>query len=158
MRLVGQGSFFFWKRFGLLGLSIVSITAMGAGVSPPAAPVTSSQIKSSLSAAMPEYKDGMPFAQQPSVIEKVKVDGSAKPNGDSELGEAVEFRLNSIQIQGNTIIDEDDIVSLVQPYVGTMIVSTDLSLIAENITQLFVEKGYATSKCIIPAQQVQNGV
>jgi hypothetical protein len=140
----------------------MALPALGAGNAPvqrtELAPSEISDIESSVSSGQAGFKGGLAGDEKRSVIENVKVDKSARPTGDSQLDRGAEFRLNGIQVQGNTVMGKEHIVSLVQPYVGTMMTSAELKAIAAKITQLFVEQGYATTKCIIPAQQVDNGV
>jgi len=162
MAVVSEGLFFSPRKLGLLSLLLIALPAIGAGDAPAErtelAPSAINDIENSVSSDQADFKDGLVVDQKASVIENVKVDKSAQPTGDSELEQGTQFRLNGIQLQGNTVMDKEDIISLVQPYVGTMMTSADLKTIAAKITQLFVEQGYATTKCIIPAQQVNNGV
>jgi len=150
------------RWLGLISLSLMALPALGAGNAPvqrtELAPSEISDIESSVSSGQAGFKGGLAGDEKHSVIENVKVDKSARPTGDSQLDRGAEFRLNGIQVQGNTVMGKEHIVSLMQPYVGTMITSAELKAIAAKITQLFVEQGYATTKCIIPAQQVSNGV
>jgi len=162
MAVVSEGLFFSPRQLGLLSLLLIALPAIGAGDAPAErtelAPSAINDIESSVNSGQADSKGGLVVDQQRSVIENVKVDKSAQPSGDNELEQGAQFRLNGIQVQGNTVMDKDDIVSLVTPYVGTMMTSADLKTVASKITQLFVEQGYATTKCIIPAQQVNNGV
>jgi len=162
MAVVSEGLFFPPRQLGLLSLLLIALPAIGAGDAPAErtelAPSAINDIESSVNSGQADSKGGLVVDQKRSVIENVKVDKSAQPSGDNELEQGAQFRLNGIQVQGNTVMDKDDIVSLVTPYVGTMMTSADLKTVASKITQLFVEQGYATTKCIIPAQQVKNGV
>ena len=162
MAVVSEGLFFPPRQLGLLSLLLIALPAIGAGDAPAErtelAPSAINDIESSVNSGQADSKGGLIVDQKRSVIENVKVDKSAQPSGDNELEQGAQFRLNGIQVQGNTVMDKDDIVSLVTPYVGTMMTSADLKTVASKITQLFVEQGYATTKCIIPAQQVNNGV
>ena len=162
MAAVCQGGLVARRWLGLISLSLMALPALGAGNAPvqrtELAPSEISDIESSVSSGQAGFKGGLAGDEKRSVIENVKVDKSARPTGDSQLDRGAEFRLNGIQVQGNTVMGKEHIVSLVQPYVGTMMTSAELKAIAAKITQLFVEQGYATTKCIIPAQQVSNGV
>jgi len=162
MAVVNEGLFFSPRKLGLLSLLLIALPAIGAGDAPAErtelAPSAINDIESSVKSGQADSKGGLVVDQKRSVIENVKVDKSAQPSGDNELEQGAQFRLNGIQVQGNTVMDKDDIVSLVTPYVGTMMTSADLKAVASKITQLFVEQGYATTKCIIPAQQVNDGV
>lgn len=162
MAAMGQGGLVARRWLALISLSLMALPVLGAGNAPAQrtelAPSEISDIESSLNSGEAGSKGGLAGDEKRSVIENVKVDKSAQPTGDSQLDQGVEFRLNGIQVQGNTVMDKEHIVSLVQPYVGAMMTSAELKAIAAKITQLFVDQGYATTKCIIPAQQVKNGV
>jgi hypothetical protein len=162
MAAATQAGMFAYKGLGLLCLWLVTLPAAGAGDAPAqaaeSAPSAIATIESSIESRQSGSSSGLIEDKKRSVIENVKVDKSAQPSGDSRIDGAVKFRLNGIQLQGNTVMDKEPIIALVQPFVGTMMTSADLKLVSAQITQLFVEQGYATTKCIIPAQQVSNGV
>ncbi len=162
MAAVGQGRMFAHKGLGLLCLWLITLPAAGAGDAPAqateSAPSAIGMIESSIESGQSGSSGGLIDDKKRSVIENVKVDKSAQPSGDNRIDGGVKFRLNGIQLQGNTVMDKELIIALVQPFVGTMMTSADLKLVSAQITQLFVEQGYATTKCIIPAQQVSNGV
>jgi hypothetical protein len=162
MAVMGQDGLVARRWLGLIGLSLMALPALGAGDAPAQrtelAPSEISDIESSVSSGQAGSKGGLAGDEKRSVIENVKVDKSAQPSGDSQMDRGAEFRLNGIQVQGNTVMGKEHIVSIVQPYVGTMMTSAELKAITAKITQLFVDQGYATTKCIIPAQQVSNGV
>jgi len=93
-----------------------------------------------------------------SIIEEIEVDESARSEGENRVAEGVTFQLNGVRVVGNTVMAEEEVVSIVQPYVGKQIASVQLKEIAAKITQLFVGQGYVTSACIIPEQKVKDGV
>jgi|TARA_B110001469_G_C9647087_1_gene327640 hemolysin activation/secretion protein len=162
MIVVSEGLFFLPRQLGVLSLLLIALPALSAGT-PPAertelAPSAINDIESSVSSGQADSKDGLVVDQKRSVIENVKVGKSAQPTGDNKLEQGEKFRLNGIQLQGNTVMDKDSIIFVVQPYVGTMMTTADLQAVASQITQLFVEQGYATTKCVIPAQKVTDGV
>jgi len=164
MAAVGQGGLVARRWLGLISLSLMALPlpALGAGNAPAqaseSAPSGIGMIESAIESGQSGSSGGLIDDKKRSVIENVKVDKNAQPSGDSRIDSAVKFRLNGIQLQGNTVMDKELIIALVQPFVGTMMTSADLKLVSAQITQLFFEQGYATTKCIIPAQQVNNGV
>ena len=162
MAAVFQGKTLAHRGLSLLCLSLITLPAMSDNTPPEQRtelpPSAIGTIESSAESGQSGSSTGLTSEQKRSVIENVQVDKSAQAKGDNRLDGGVQFRLNGIQVQGNTVLDKQDIVMLVQPFVGTMMTSADLKLLSANITQLFVDQGYATTKCIIPAQQVNNGV
>ena len=144
-----------------LGLSLIALPAFGAGDAPSQrlelAPSDISNIEDSAGSGQSKSKKGLANDKKDSVIENVKVDKSAQPENDSKLDPGAAFLLSGIQVEGNTILAKEDLVSLMTPYLDTMVTTADLKKIAAEITQLYVDQGYGTTKCVIPAQQVENG-
>lgn len=143
-----------------ISIGAVSLPVNGAGDAPvqrdQAAPSGVGEIEDTIGSDKPNRNSAAKVEN--SVIEDVEVDESAKPTGDSQMNKGAQFLLNGITLKGNTVMKEEDIVSLVQPYIGAMVTSYDLQTIASLLTQLFNDRGYVTSKCTIPAQQVKDGV
>ncbi len=91
------------------------------------------------------------------VVGKVKVSKNALGKSESKI-KAVTFLLRGVSIIGNTVFKREQIAAIVKPYIGKRVTSSDLKLIAQKITNLYIKNGYITTKCIIPAQKVKNGV
>ena len=90
------------------------------------------------------------------VIEKLKVSKEAEGQGENRIKGAT-FVLQNVSVVGNTVLDKNEIITVIKKYVGKGVDSIDLKNIAEEITNIYKNKGFVTSKCIIPAQKVQNG-
>ncbi|MER2491719.1 POTRA domain-containing protein [Catenovulum sediminis] len=95
---------------------------------------------------------------QPTNIEDIQVDKNIQRQADSQIQQNIRFKLNSINVQGNQTLSNEEIIKVAKPYAGKMVTSNELKLLAQQITQLFHAKGYTTSRCVIPAQQIKNGV
>lgn len=93
-----------------------------------------------------------------STIDDLKVDDSARAAGESEVDESVRFTLSGVSVLGNETLKAQEIIDIVTPFVGREVTGEDLKAISEAITRLYVEKGFVTSKCVIPAQKVEGGV
>ena len=91
------------------------------------------------------------------IVDKLKVDKSIQGKGQNNI-KAKTFILKNVSITGNTIMKNEDIIAIVKPFVGKPVSSVDLKYISAKITELYKEKGYLTSECIIPAQKVKNGL
>ena len=148
-------------RTGLLGLVVAMLPSAAFSVAPDQrdtqAPSTIGDLEGAISDSLttsPDFQEN----QKRSVIEDVEVDESARPQGESRVADGVQFQLNGVRVVGNTVMSEEQIVTVVQPYVGQQISSAQLKEIAAKITQLFVGQGYATSACLIPEQKVKDGV
>jgi hemolysin activation/secretion protein len=100
--------------------------------------------------------DKLKKPKKPASIENLEVADEAKGQGESKL-EGPTFVLQNVSISGNTIFDQQIIIDIIKPYVGQKVSSATLKHISNELTKLYIDAGYATSKCIIPAQKVENG-
>lgn len=71
---------------------------------------------------------------------------------DSDL-----FQVNRIDVEGNTIISNDEIRRLVAPYEGRQLSAEDLATIVARINEEYRSKGYLTSLAFIPPQDLERG-
>ena len=106
----------------------------------------------------PPTSQGLRDKSQPSVIDDLSVDENAQPQGESRMKKELTFVLNGVKVVGNETLPGEEVVAVVKPYVGKKISGNQLQQIAAKITRLFVDKGYVTSRCIIPAQKSADGV
>jgi hypothetical protein len=89
-------------------------------------------------------------------IDRLQLDESARPRPENQAG-AMTFVLNTLQVLGNTALDQSEIADQVRSYVGRPVTGADLQEMAARITRLYVQRGFVTSRCVVPAQQVVNG-
>jgi hemolysin activation/secretion protein len=98
-------------------------------------------------AAMParpvqeKESDGIRVESQPPIVQV---------NGDS-------FRVDRIDVEGNTIIGNDEMRRLVSPYEGRELSAEDLTLLVGRINEVYRSKGYLTSLAFIPPQDLERG-
>ncbi len=76
----------------------------------------------------------------------------------SDVQDGIKLALKGARVVGNTVISDEAITAIVLPYINRSVSGAELKNIAEQITQLYVEKGFITSRCIIPKQDVKGGV
>jgi len=89
-------------------------------------------------------------------IDRLRLDESARPRPENQAG-AMTFVLNTLQVLGNTALAQEEIADQVRSYVGKPVTGADLQEMAARITRLYVARGFVTSRCVVPAQQVVNG-
>lgn len=78
-----------------------------------------------------------------------------KPTG----GQAkLKFKLNKVQIIGNTVFRSSDLKPTYQDYLNKQITVGDLQTITYNITVKYRDSGYILSRAILPPQTVKDGV
>jgi hemolysin activation/secretion protein len=69
------------------------------------------------------------------------------------------FLVNKINIVGATVLPEEEIQELVAPLEGNEISTQELKQLADTITQIYLERGYITSRSFIPDQTIDaNGI
>lgn len=69
-----------------------------------------------------------------------------------------EFRLNKIEISGNTAFKTERLLSLVKDKIGKVVSLGDIRTITQEITRFYRQKGYILSQAILPPQNVENGM
>lgn len=63
-----------------------------------------------------------------------------------------------IEVQGSTVFDEKDFTPLLQPYIGQPLSLEQLQQTADQITQLYLNAGYITSRAVLADQVIENGL
>ncbi|MEM9214606.1 MAG: ShlB/FhaC/HecB family hemolysin secretion/activation protein [Cyanobacteria bacterium P01_F01_bin.150] len=66
--------------------------------------------------------------------------------------------VQSINVLGSTVFDQDDLAFILNPLEGQNVTLTELQQAADAITQLYLNEGYLTSRAILIAQEVVDGV
>jgi len=74
-----------------------------------------------------------------------------------EDAEKIRFKLNAIQLRGNTVYSEAELGPIYQPYLGKEISLATLYQITDAITAFYRNSGYVLTRATTPAQRVENG-
>ncbi|MDJ0849479.1 MAG: ShlB/FhaC/HecB family hemolysin secretion/activation protein [Myxococcota bacterium] len=78
---------------------------------------------------------------------------------DTEGLEAgVRVPLRAVRVRGNTVLREEDLEELVQPYLDRELGFEDLQQLRDDLTLAYVEAGYETSSAVVPSQSLADGV
>ncbi|MEI6835007.1 MAG: POTRA domain-containing protein, partial [bacterium] len=101
-----------------------------------------------------QLREGTPNGS--SVLDNIQLDDSAKPKPENLAG-AVTFVLRTLKVIGNSVLEEKLIAEQVRSFVGRSVPGQELQEMAARITKLYAERGYMTSRCIVPAQRVDDG-
>ncbi len=80
-------------------------------------------------------------AQQPAIVETT----------------GTSFMVNHIEVQGNSIIKDDEIRKIVGPYEGKELSSEDLTSMVSAINTAYQKKGFTTSLAYVPPQDLERG-
>ncbi|MEG4089022.1 ShlB/FhaC/HecB family hemolysin secretion/activation protein [Microcoleus sp. Pol12B4] len=68
------------------------------------------------------------------------------------------IEVRKIQVVGSTILSQDEINALVNPLEGRSTTLEQLKQIADKITEIYLNRGYITSRAVLPPQTITAGV
>jgi hemolysin activation/secretion protein len=66
--------------------------------------------------------------------------------------------INKIEVSGSTLLKPNEIEALTKPVSGRNVSLDELNKVAALITQLYFQRGYITSRAILEAQEIKDGV
>ena len=73
-------------------------------------------------------------------------------------GAGLSFFVRKIVIQGNTLIDDEDLAPIIELNDGTEMTLGILGLYANEITGFYNSKGYILTRAYVPAQEIKDGI
>jgi hemolysin activation/secretion protein len=68
------------------------------------------------------------------------------------------IQVQKIQVVGSTILSQDEINALVKPLEGRSATLEQLKQVADKITEIYLDRGYITSRAVLPPQTIAAGV
>ena len=71
---------------------------------------------------------------------------------------AVKIQLKGIKFTGNTVVSDEDLQKIAQPFIGKAITVNELEELRQQISQYYVQQGYVNSGAVLPDQQFQDGI
>ena len=72
-------------------------------------------------------------------------------------GETRKLFIKRIVVDGNTVLSEEDLRSLIQPYEGREVSVAELEDLRQKLTRLYIDHGYVNSGAVIPGDALQDG-
>lgn len=81
----------------------------------------------------------------------------APKSSNVQQGEA-RLVIKKIEFEGNTVITNDELQKIAQPFLQHRFSARDLEELRQQITTRYVDAGYINSGAVIPAQSAANGV
>ncbi|MDZ7957666.1 MAG: ShlB/FhaC/HecB family hemolysin secretion/activation protein [Aulosira sp. DedQUE10] len=66
--------------------------------------------------------------------------------------------ISKIEVVGSTILRQDEITSITKPFEGRSVTLKELQSVADKITQIYLNRGYLTSRAIVAEQTITDGV
>jgi len=67
------------------------------------------------------------------------------------------FKLKAVSVTGASTLSGEAIAERYKPYIEKTVSQADLAAIADSVTELYRQAGYALSRAIIPPQDIKNG-
>lgn len=103
-------------------------------------------------------RQSQPQPQLPPVSKKpdITVIEDSRELGDAGAGST--FLVNKVEIEDNTVFDEETLAPLVDVGKGLEMTLGVLSLMAQEISAYYAERGYFLAKAYVPAQEIKDGV
>ena len=93
-----------------------------------------------------------PLEESPSEEVPLEPPAPSTPEGGNQL------KVTDIQIIGSSVFDERDFDPIVSPYEGRSLGLRELQQVASDITKLYLESGYITSRAVLSEQTITGGV
>lgn len=79
------------------------------------------------------------------------------PTPNPEPSQIIIF-VKKIEVRGNTVLSADEINQITKKYENRNATLAELRVAAEEISQLYLDKGYITSRAILANQRINNGI
>ncbi len=76
----------------------------------------------------------------------------------SEQISSIKIQLNAIKFTGNTVISDEDLQKIAQPFLGKAVSATEIEDLRLKISQYYAQQGYVNSGAILPDQQFKDGI
>lgn len=81
-----------------------------------------------------------------------------RPEPDDRLGSQIRVMVRQIRIVGSTVFPPQELAQMAAPYENRVITSEELQRLRDELTRIYVDRGYINSGATIPDQQVVDGI
>lgn len=105
---------------------------------------------------IPDADDIPPLPDETEAEPETEVETA--PVSPTPDGTITSFSVARVDVLGSTIFDQDDFAPITTPLEGRQVTVTELQSAADQITQLYLNQGYITSRAILVEQAVSDGV
>jgi hemolysin activation/secretion protein len=106
----------------------------------------------------PQPLEPQPPLQPPSNPEQTPPNSAPGNQSAPTPSDSPTVLVQKIEVIGSTVFDPEQINPIVQPYEGRSLSVEQLREVADAITQLYLERGYITSRAILVDQEIVNGI
>ncbi len=139
--------------FAVLGLACALAPSLGR-----AAETTPTSGQSTTGIVSPHQKESLLPGVDAAVSRSTTADWFSPPPAVEPQSDAVTFPLQTIKIQGVSVLPRAKIEAIIAPYRGKTVSLADMQKVANAITKLYSDLGYGLSFAVIPEQDVKDGV
>ncbi|NET61900.1 MAG: ShlB/FhaC/HecB family hemolysin secretion/activation protein, partial [Symploca sp. SIO2E6] len=80
------------------------------------------------------------------------------PPRESTDSDSQKVQVQQIEVIDSTVFSPEELNAIVQPFEGRALTFQQLKEVADQITQLYLEKGYITSRAILVDQPIEEGM
>lgn len=94
-----------------------------------------------------------PVPTQPNTEPSVQPSPTPTPTSPEAPSDRT-LQVKKINVTGSTIFDAEELNPIVQPYEGRTLTLEELREVADKITQLYLDRGYITSRAVLVDQEI----
>jgi hemolysin activation/secretion protein len=80
------------------------------------------------------------------------------PAGVQPGGSSIQIAVQKVMVMGGTLLRPADIQAITQVVEGKSVTLKDLRIVANAITQLYLDRGYITSRAFLAEQEIKDGI
>ncbi len=96
--------------------------------------------------------------QRPALNEGIKMPDSMPKLSVPEKAKSVTFKLTRIKFEGVTALGDEELRNLYKDYLGKQVTLDVMWILANQVSDLYHQKGYFLSRAFVPEQEIENGV
>ncbi len=74
------------------------------------------------------------------------------------LDAGVRVFIRGVRITGNTVFSDEELARYARPYENRVVSSSDLAMLRDQLTQVYIDAGYISSGAILPDQSLEDGI
>jgi hemolysin activation/secretion protein len=85
------------------------------------------------------------------------IDDQRDQSDQSQPAPEKPIQINEIHVEGNTVLSDTQIKSIVSEHQGRMLTLSQMQTVAQQLTKTYRDKGYITTRAYIPPQRIEDG-
>lgn len=105
-----------------------------------------------------KYLEDEAIQRQIKLLEQKQLEVQPKKKEEAIPVEEACFDIKTIQLQGNSLLNREEVESIVIPYKGLCLGKNGVNQLMSKLTSAYIDKGFITSRVYIPPQDLNTGV